>query len=468
MKGELPGKRFTRQAMKCIAVWIISSALILPGNVLIFSQTTESAAAQNVASIPPDQLDALVAPIALYPDNLLSQTLVASTYPLEIIQLHQWLQKNQDLTKPGKEKKLEEKVMKQPWDPSIQAMAALPDVVKWLAEDIQWTTDLGNAFLAQQKDVMDAIQRMRAKAQQKGALASNDKQKIETQVVEEKTVIVIEQSDPEVIYVPSYDPIYAYGPIAYPYPPIYYPPYYGGAIAGGLIGFGIGFAIGRWNGGGGWGWNCGWGGGDININRNNNFNRNTNISGGNRFNNVQGGNKWQHNSAHRGGAPYRDRGTADRFGGTARGDSLANRQRDAQRQLGDRGGVSNRADFGGQRGNISNRGDLGNVGGQRGNVSNRGDFGSTGGRGDRSQVSNRGDFGSRGGSDRVGSRDFGSSRGSDRGFGGGRSDGFSGSSSRSSSSRGFSSMGGSRSFGGGGGGGRSFGGGGGRGGGRRR
>src|SRR6185369_16248846 len=182
------------------------------------------------AKIPAEQLDALVAPIALYPDNLLSQTLVASTYPLELIQLQQWLDKNQNLAKD--QKKLAEAVQKQSWDPSIQAMAALPDLVKRLADDIQWTTDLGNAFLAQQGDVMDSIQRMRAKAQGKGALQSNQQQTVEVQTVESKQVIVIEQANPQVVYVPSYDPVYAYGPPVYPYPPIYYPPYpTGGVIA---------------------------------------------------------------------------------------------------------------------------------------------------------------------------------------------------------------------------------------------
>src|SRR6476619_6874943 len=101
--------------------------------------------------MPPDQLDALVAPVALYPDSLLAQTLVASTYPLEIIQLQQWLAKNPGL----KDKALVDAVAKQPWDPSVQSMAAVPDVVKRLSDDVQWTTELGNAFLAQQKDVMD-------------------------------------------------------------------------------------------------------------------------------------------------------------------------------------------------------------------------------------------------------------------------------------------------------------------------
>jgi len=286
---------------------------------------------EDPVKVPAEQLDSLVAPIALYPDNLLSQTLVASTYPLELIQLQQWLDKHQDMAKD--QKKLAEAVKKQPWDPSIQAMAALPDLVKRLADDIQWTTDLGNAFLAQQGDVMDSIQRMRAKAQGKGALQSNQQQTVEVQTVESKQVIVIEQANPQVVYVPSYDPVYAYGPHVYPYPPIYYPPYpTGGVIAASAISFGVGMAIGAAWGGGGWGWGCGWGGNDINVNMNNNFNRNTNINGGNRVNNIGSGNrvnngKWQHNPTHRGGAPYGDRGTANRFGGTSRGDSLQNRQR---------------------------------------------------------------------------------------------------------------------------------------------
>src|SRR5689334_25032745 len=218
------------------------------------SQNKEGAAKQEPAKIPPDQLDSLVAPIALYPDPMLAQTLAASTYPLEIMQLQQWLAKNSKL----KDKELEEAVAKQPWDPSVQAMAALPDVVKRLAEDIQWTTDLGNAFLAQEKDVMDAVQRMRKKAQEKGNLKSNEQQKVESKVVENKTVIVVEQADPQVVYVPSYNPVVVYGAPVYAYPSIYYPPpgYYAAGMA---VSFGVGVAMGAmWS--GGWGWNAGWGG----------------------------------------------------------------------------------------------------------------------------------------------------------------------------------------------------------------
>src|SRR6266581_3136107 len=161
--------------------------------------TTTNEPAAPVEKIPPEQLDSLVAPIALYPDPLLAQTLASSTYPLEIIQLQQWLEKNKTL----KDKALLDAVNKQSWDPSIQAMAALPNVVKRLADDIQWTTDLGNAFLAQQNDVMDAVQRMRKKAQDSGNLKSTEQQKVETKVIESKSVIVVEQANPQVVYVPS-------------------------------------------------------------------------------------------------------------------------------------------------------------------------------------------------------------------------------------------------------------------------
>jgi len=290
-----------------------------------------SAPAQAAPKIPNDQLDALVAPIALYPDPLLAQVLAASTYPLEIMQLQQWLAKNKNL----KDKALTEAVAKQPWDSSVQAMATLPDLVKRLADDIQWATDLGNAFLAQQSDVMDAVQRMRAKAKDTGNLKSNEQMKVETKVIENKSVVVIQQSSPEVVYVPSYNPTVVYGPPVYPYPPVAYPPpgYYAAGMA---ISFGVGVAMGAlWS--GGWGWGCGWGGNNnITVNRNNNFNRNTNINGGNRTGNV--GNNWQHRPEHRGGAPYGDRATADRFGGTTRGDSLSNRQAGARQQVGREGG----------------------------------------------------------------------------------------------------------------------------------
>jgi hypothetical protein len=411
---------------------ILCTIAIAPGDAFASAPRSASSAQQEQASkIPPDQLDSLVAPIALYPDPLLAQVLAASTYPLELVQLQQWLARNPGL----KDNALADAVAKQGWDPSVQAMAALPDVVKWLTDDIQWTTDLGNAFLAQQSDVMDAVQRMRKKAEDKGTLKSNEQQKVETKVVENKQVIVIEQANPKVVYVPSYDPVVVYGAPVYPYPPIYYPYY----PAGMAISFGVGVMMGAfWS--GGWGWGCGWGGNNVYINNNNNFNRNSNISniGGNRNRTSQlpardganrGQSNWKHNPQHRGGAPYSDRATADRFGGTARGDSLSNRQANARRQLG-----AQRNSLGGTR---SGTGAAGNRAGM--------------GTGTRA-----------GGADRIGSRDLSRGGGGNRdAFGGGSrgSKGYNGSSARASSNRGASSMG---SRGGG------FGRGGGRGGGGRR
>ncbi|MBB5339958.1 DUF3300 domain-containing protein [Tunturiibacter gelidoferens] len=184
---------------------------------------------------------------SLYPDPLLAQVLAASSYPLEIVQLQQWLGQHKDLT----DKALVTAVEKEDWDPSVQAMAPLPDAVKQLAENIKWTTDLGNAFLAQQNDVMDAVQRTRMKAKNAGNLKSTEQQKVETKTVETKTVVVIEQAQPQVIYVPTYNPVVGYGPPVYPYPPIVYPPP-GAYVAGMAISFGVGMAIGAaW--GGGWG-----------------------------------------------------------------------------------------------------------------------------------------------------------------------------------------------------------------------
>ncbi|HKW62231.1 MAG TPA: DUF3300 domain-containing protein [Candidatus Acidoferrum sp.] len=392
---------------------------------------------EQAPKIPNDQLDSLVAPIALYPDPLLAQVLAASTYPLEIMQLQQWLTRNPGL----KDKALQEAVMKQPWDPSVQSMAALPDVVKRLADDIQWTTDLGNAVLAQQSDVMDAVQRMRAKAKEKGNLKSNDQMKVETKVVENKQVIVVEQAKPDVVYVPSYEPTVVYGPPAYPYPPIAYPPpgYYAAGMA---ISFGVGMAIGAaW--GGGWCCNSGWGGNNnININNNNTFvnnsNRQNNIS--NRSGNRTGNNSWQHNAQHRGGTPYANKATANKYGGTARGDSMGNRQANARQNQGQLG----------SRGQGAQAGAMDRGGRQQSGAGNRGSGGANG------LGTNRGGSG---GGDRVGNRSVssgsgGSSRGGSGAFGGG-SGGMSGSGARASSSRGASSMG-------------ARGGGGGRGGGRRR
>jgi hypothetical protein len=398
---------------------------LAPGDTAVYAQEAQQQAAppeQPPRKIPNDQLDSLVAPIALYPDPLLSQVLVASTYPLEIIQLEQWLEKNKNL----KDQALTDAVQKQDWDPSIQAMAVLPDVAKRLADDIKWTTDLGNAFLAQQSDVMDAVQRMRMKAKDAGYLKSNEQMKVETKVVETKTVVVIEQANPQVVYVPTYSPVVVYGPPVYPYPPIYYPPpsYYAAGVA---IAFGVGIAIGS-SYHGGWGYNCGWGHTNVYVNVNNNYishYNKTNINNVNRNNinnaNRNASNTWQHNPQHRGGTPYSDKATANKYGGTARGDSMSTRQANAQQK-----GLSNR-----QQSSASSR----SAAGTNRAVSNSGASPSSVG-------ANRGS----GGGNNVGNRQVPSSDASrnNSAFGGASSK----ASTQASSARGAASMGASRGGGG--------------------
>src|SRR5436305_290231 len=197
--------------------------------------TTTTTTDQETTKLPSQELDSLVAPIALYSDSLLAQTLAASTYPLEVIQLQQWMANNPNL----KDQALANAVSKQPWDPSVQGLVAYPDVVTRMAGNIQWTTDLGNAFLAQQSDVMDAVQRLRGKAESKGTLKTSAQQKVETKTVEGgKQVIVVEPSSPDVVYVPSYDPEVVYGPPPPAYP--YYPYTYPGYVPGTALAWGAG------------------------------------------------------------------------------------------------------------------------------------------------------------------------------------------------------------------------------------
>ena len=395
---------------------LVAAVLILAAAAPAAFVTAQQPAPADGARIPPDQLDSLVAPIALYPDPLLAQVLAASTYPIEIVELQQWLSKNSGL----KDRALTDAVEQQPWDASVQALAGMPDVVKRLSDDIQWTTNLGNAFLAQQNDVMAAVQRMRSKAKSNGNLESTQQQVVQTKSVENQQVIVIEQASPQVVYVPAYNPTVVYGPPVYPYPPIYYPPPPPpGSLA---ISFGIGMAMGAMM-SGGWGYGCGWGHSNtVVINNNNTYIRNQNVRTGNR--NVS--NNWQHNAAHRGGTPYPNASTANRYGGTTRGASTANRQANAQQQIarhggsaGDRAGAT-RAGAARQGASVSDRSAPAGGGGKAG-----------------------------GGQDRIGSRDLPTRSGRDQrsGFGGG-SDGFSGASAQEMSSRGASSRGG-RSAGGG-------------------
>jgi hypothetical protein len=452
---------------------LLCTALIAPGELPLIAQQPAAGPAQQPAGAPqqpaagapqnaqqqpaadapklktPEQLDSLVAPIALYPDPLLAQVLAAATYPLNVVEAQRWLKANPNL----KGEDLTKAAAKQDWDASVQALVAFPQALKLLDDNIQWTTDLGNAFLDQQGDLMDAVQRMRKKAKDAGKLETTKEQKVEVKTVESKTVVEIQPASPQVIYVPSYNPTVVYGPPVYAYPPIVYPPppSTGAVIATAAVSFGVGVMMGAmWSGccGGGYGWGCHWGGGN-NVVINNNFNtrygyNNVNNINANRTNigntNRSGNSNWQHNPAHRGAVPYDSRNTAQRFGGSAR-DSSGRMQR--YDRAGQPRANTAQADRGGFNRSAANR-DAG---------------------------ANRGQFGA-GGQDRMGDRSIGRE-------GGRQGSAFSGSESRArtqaASDRGFASTresgGGGRSGGGGGGSGRFGGGGGGRsfgGGGRRR
>jgi hypothetical protein len=254
-----------------------------------------------------DQLDNLVAPIALYPDPLLGQLLVASTYPLEIVEANQWLQQNRNLSGQA----LVDAARQQSWDPSVQALVAVPDALVKLNQDIRWTTDLGNAFLAQQADVMNAVQRMRARAQSNGNLSSTPQQTVTTQAQGPQQVIVIQPADPQVIYVPSYDPVYVWGPPVYGYYPHLY---YSGFGFGFGRGFNLGFCFDDWGGWGGWGWGPSWFGRSVFVNYSffNRYGFNHGYGGG-----FRGRTNWAHDPGHRLGIPYGNHQVAARFGGAS-------------------------------------------------------------------------------------------------------------------------------------------------------
>ncbi len=218
-----------------------------------YQQQLQQPQPQDGPRLSPQELSNLVAPIALYPDMLLSQVLAASTYPAEITQAQQWMQGNPGLH--GRD--LVEAAKQQNWDPSVQALVAFPDVMNLLTRDIQWTTDLGNAFLAQQADVMDAIQRLRASAQANGRLTNTPQQSVTYEQQNGQNAIVIQPTDPQVVYPPVYNPEYVWGPPVYGvYPPLGYPG----------VGYGITYAVGSFLGVlfsgllsfGGWGWGLSW------------------------------------------------------------------------------------------------------------------------------------------------------------------------------------------------------------------
>jgi hypothetical protein len=255
----------------------------------------------SAASAPPlsaEQLDQLIAPIALYPDPLIAQILMAATYPLEVVEADRWLRISANAALRADA--LTAALQRQPWDPSVKSIVLFREVLHMMDTNLDWTERLGDAFLAQQADVMDAVQRLRHRAQAAGALASTPQQTVSTDDQE----IMIEPANPEIVYLPIYNPWCAYD--GWPYPD--YPPFYFGSWVGHCVPLdsGIAFDGGIYPSLGFWAWgHFDWRRHDIRVDRE-------------RFQQFHTGHEapggiWQHDPAHRRGVPYRDPRTATRF-----------------------------------------------------------------------------------------------------------------------------------------------------------
>jgi len=308
---------FRARFLHVFGVTCIALLLVFSNGAFLAAQTPpppeEGTAGPPRQQLAPQQLDSLVAPVALYPDRLLGQILVAATYPLEVAEADQWLQQNRNLQGA----QLVDAARQQNWDPSVQALVVFPDVLDRLASDIRWTTDLGNAFLAQQADVMNAVQRLRSQAMASGKLQSNQYENVETQAQGDQSAIEIQPANPEEVYVPEYNPEYVWGP-DYDYPPLDYPDYgfawYPGVYVGGFFG---GLA---WN---NWGWWPNWFGCNVFVNGyffdHWGFGRGYGGWGhggwgGRRWGN--GWSAWSHDPGHRLGVPYSSRSLSSRFHGS--------------------------------------------------------------------------------------------------------------------------------------------------------
>ena len=247
-----------------------------------------------------EKLDALVAPIALFPDTLLAEIFMASTYPLEVVQAERWLRDNKQ-----QRDNLKSEADKQTWDQSVKSLIATPSVLEMMSNQLEWTQKLGNAVLAQQSDVMEAVQRLRSKAYENKKLTSTKEQTVTVKQENDKQVIAVGPAAAETISVPYYDPAVVYGAWPYSdYPPYYFPPpdYIPAGIIATGVAFGAGYLLGRWTSGGNfWGGGIHWGGGNIDINRPINIDRDRVTH-------------WQHNPSHRHGVKYPNANLQQRFG----------------------------------------------------------------------------------------------------------------------------------------------------------
>jgi hypothetical protein len=290
---------------------LVLVALLTCNPVLICVAAAQQAQPASAPAFRVEELDQLVAPIALYPDELLAQIFAAATYPLQIVVAARWVAEPQNRELKGDA--LAKAVESEDWDPSVKSLVLFPAVLEMMSDKLEWTQKLGDAFLAQPADCFAAVQRLRHRAQSAGKLSSTPQQKVTT----EANYIVIAPASPDVVYVPVYNPAVVYDAWPYPaYPPYAFPPppgyYYGAGIAAG-----IGFAVGVGVVGGWWGWgrpNWSTGNITININRWNSIRGPTQLPA-----NVNRANVWQLNPANRGGVPYRDAATRQRYANTVPG-----------------------------------------------------------------------------------------------------------------------------------------------------
>jgi hypothetical protein len=263
------------------------------------------------------RLEALAAPIALYPDPLVAQVLMASTYALEVVQADRWAKDHDEF----RGDRLKGEIENQPWDDSVKSLVVTPSVLAMMNTKLDWTRKLGDAVLAGRADVMDAIQRLRSKAHRSEKLISTKEQTVTVKQAQNRELVTIEPTDPQALYVPYYDPAVVYGEWPYPdYPPYYYYPEVrhigSGSIATGIA-FGTAYALGRWvSGGRYWGGRFNWAGGQININRGAQVTQ------------------WQHNAEHRRGVGYNNRRVQQKFGNNLRTEHRA--QQDFRGRTGER------------------------------------------------------------------------------------------------------------------------------------
>jgi hypothetical protein len=289
----------TKRMMLHMLIWLLTLLAFSPPLVVAQDEPATRRFGQ-------EELDQMLAPIALYPDSLLAQILMAATYPLEVAQADQWAKANKNLSGDQFNDALDDKG----WDPSVKALVPFPQVLAMLSERLEWTQKLGDAFLDQEDEVMDTVQKLRARAQAAGNLRDTEQQR----VIAEDGDIEIEPAQPEIVYVPIYDPFVIYGPWWYPaFPPFFFPPPRGVVIVRGF-GFWPRIVVGRT-------WGYAWGHWDwrhhsinVNTNRHININRNLSVT----RSNIQT-TRWQHDVSHRKGVSYRNETTRQRYGQVVRG-----------------------------------------------------------------------------------------------------------------------------------------------------